>query len=339
MAASQPQLPRPPVKPGTGEKLALSAGIAWLLLGGGLLWAAPGTIRIAGYLVPLVLLVAAYLQARQLRLMRREAAHLRETLGDMHAQAPTQAPTQAPPQATAQAFPPVAQPSGASSGTASPLPSQAEPYGAVPLFRSHQSLSNMAEDTPPSFATRRDPAMAQLAAATGPQGQLSLGLDQQDAAPLATPDFLSALNFPHSPEDTDGFRALRLALRHPPTIPLIQASQDVLTLLSQIGLYMDDLIPDHAHPELWRRFFTEGERGGAISALGGVRDTDALLTCANQMRDDPVFRDATHHFLRRFELVLSARIEQLEDADLIRLADTRSARAFMLLGRAAGIFE
>lgn len=166
-----------------------------------------------------------------------------------------------------------------------------------------------------------------------------MGWDQDDQPPLAVPDFLSALNFPQSAEDTDGFRALRLALRHPPSVPLIQAAQDVLTLLSQIGLYVDDLQPDHAHPDLWRRFFAEGERGGAMAALGGVRDTDALLTCANLMRDDPVFRDATHHFLRRFELLLAARIGDLSDSDLIRLADTRSARAFMLLGRAAGIFE
>ncbi|MBE3639442.1 hypothetical protein ICN82_14670, partial [Mangrovicoccus sp. HB182678] len=180
-------------------------------------------------------------------------------------------------------------------------------------------------DTPPGAA----------AAGTG-QGSLALGA-APPPPPLTIADFLHALNFPQDPEDTDGFRALRLALKSPRTAPLVQAAQDALTLLSQAGLYMDDLPPDHPRPELWRRF-AAGERGGALSALGGIRDPGALATCGAALREDPVFRDAVHHFLRHFDLMLAARAEKMEDATLVRLAETRSGRAFMLLGRAVGMF-
>ncbi len=34
---------------------------------------------------------------------------------------------------------------------------------------------------------------------------------------------------------------------------------------------MDDLRPDRAKPEVWRKF-AKGERGRTIAGLGGVRD-------------------------------------------------------------------
>ena len=71
-------------------------------------------------------------------------------------------------------------------------------------------------------------------------------------APLSLADFIRALQFPESPDDRAGFRALRLALEDRNVAKLIRAAQDVLTLLSQEGIYMDDLKPDRARPEVWR---------------------------------------------------------------------------------------
>jgi len=118
----------------------------------------------------------------------------------------------------------------------------------------------------------------------------------------------------------------------------VQASQDVLTLLSQDGIYMDDLNPDRSRPELWRRF-AQGERGRVIGALGGVRDRTSLALTAARMREDPIFRDAAHHFLRNFDRMLTSFELVASDAELIELADTRTARAFMLLGRVTGAFD
>ncbi len=171
------------------------------------------------------------------------------------------------------------------------------------------------------------------------QGSLALGGSAETPPnPVNVPDFIRALNFPESAEDKEGFRALRRALQDRQTAQLVQASQDVLTLLSQDGIYMDDLRPDRARPEIWRKF-ARGERGRTIAGLGGVRDRSCLALAAGRMRQDPIFRDSAHHFLRKFDQTLAAFETHASDADIAALSDTRTARAFMLLGRVAGIFD
>ncbi|MFN3209987.1 MAG: hypothetical protein ACE369_13485 [Roseovarius sp.] len=171
------------------------------------------------------------------------------------------------------------------------------------------------------------------------QVALPLGTPPEDMAPpLATEDFIRALNFPETAEDKAGFAALRRALKHRASAQLIQASQDVLTLLSQDGIYMDDLRPDMARPEVWRRF-AAGERGRAVAALGGVRDRSSLALTAARMKQDTIFRDAAHHFLRIFDRTISQFAEAATDAEMSEMSDTRTARAFMLVGRVAGTFD
>ncbi len=119
---------------------------------------------------------------------------------------------------------------------------------------------------------------------------------------------------------------------------LIRAAQDVLTLLSQDGIYMDDLKPDRAKPEIWRRF-AQGERGRTIAGLGGVRDRSSLALTAARMREDTVFRDAAHHFLRTFDRTMQEFEKNATDQDIADLAETRTARAFMLFGRVTGTFD
>ncbi|MBK0327652.1 hypothetical protein I5535_10105 [Rhodobacteraceae bacterium F11138] len=197
-----------------------------------------------------------------------------------------------------------------------------------------------------TFSTRRDPARAPApitrAVASGPpgdQGSLALGTPAEDMAPpLANHDFIRALNFPETAEDEAGFDALRLALKDRKAAQLIQASQDVLTLLSQDGIYMDDLRPDMARPEIWRQF-AQGARGREIAALGGVRDRTSLALAAGRMKQDPIFRDAAHHFLRLFDRMFADFETRASDADISALGDSRTARAFMLLGRVAGTFD
>lgn len=202
-----------------------------------------------------------------------------------------------------------------------------------------------------SFSSRRDSALtvasADRKAALLPnppqpeaeQPGLALGTPAEALrAPLSVTDFIRALQFPESPDDKEGFRALRLALEDRNVAKLIRAAQDVLMLLSQEGIFMDDLKPDRTRPELWRRF-AAGERGRGIAALGGVRDRSSLALTAGRMREDPVFRDAAHHFLRTFDRSIAEVEGRASDADLAELADTRTARAFMLFGRVTGTFD
>ncbi len=200
---------------------------------------------------------------------------------------------------------------------------------------------------PAAFASSREASRpmrpaAQPAQAARPaeeQPLLALGTTPEDTAPpLARGDLIRALNFPDTDTDVQGFKALRLALKDRNARQLVQASQDVLTLLSRDGIYMDDLRPDRARPEIWRRF-ASGERGRAVAALGGVRDRNSLALTAGRMREDTIFRDAAHHFLRRFDQMLVAFEPEASDEELIALSETRTARAFMLFGRVTGAFD
>ena len=195
-----------------------------------------------------------------------------------------------------------------------------------------------------TFATSRP--SARVAAAPQPvasngddQPSLALGTTAEDLAPpISRPDLVRALNFPDTEADEVGFAALRRALKDRTAKQLIQASQDVLTLMSQDGIYMDDLRPDRARAEVWRSF-AGGARGKSVAALGGIRDRSSLALTAGRMREDAIFRDAAHHFLRKFDQMLIAFETEASDEDIAALAETRTSRAFMLLGRVTGAFD
>jgi len=200
-----------------------------------------------------------------------------------------------------------------------------------------------AETTLAMFTSTRAAQIAVHAAApnpeTGDQPTLALGTPAEALQPpLSNADFVRALHFPETADDQEGFAALRRALKDRPSAQLVQAAQDVLTLLSQDGIYMDDLRPDMARPELWRRFAT-GERGRTIASLGGVRDRSSLALAAGRMKQDPIFRDAAHHFLRLFDKGFARFEKTATDTEISELAGTRTARAFMLLGRVTGTFD
>lgn len=195
-----------------------------------------------------------------------------------------------------------------------------------------------------TFSSRREPQRATASAAEPAeiiedQPTLALGTPAADLEPpLATEDFIKALNFPQTAEDEEGFIALRRALKDRPSSQLVQAAQDVLTLLSQDGIYTDDLTPDRARPEIWRHF-AQGLRGRPIAPLGGIRDRSSLALTAGRMKQDPIFRDTAHHFLRLFDKTFAEFETRATDGEIAAFADTRTARAFMLLGRVAGTFD
>lgn len=226
--------------------------------------------------------------------------------------------------------------------------SQGRDLGAEPsVSRKLDEIAAAARKTETAlatFSTRREAEEAQRPApapkiAADDQPALALGTTAEDITPpLPNGDFVRAMNFPETAEDEAGFAALRLALKDRTASQLVQAAQDVLTLLSQDGIYMDDLRPDRARPEVWRQF-AAGGRGREIAALGGVRDRSSLALTAGRMKQDPIFRDAAHHFLRRFDKQFAEFAQDATDSEISALADTRTARAFMLLGRVAGTFD
>jgi hypothetical protein len=173
------------------------------------------------------------------------------------------------------------------------------------------------------------------------QSQTTLPLsipNKRKRTPITVAEFIKALNFPENADDKEGFRVLRRAFEERELGKMLQASQDVLTLLSQNGIYMDDLKPNEPLPSAWRHFAL-GHRGIIVSDLGGIQDRSTLTRTKTRLRNDPIFRDATHHFLRKFDQILIAFEPMAEDTELLEMSTTRTGRAFMLLGQVAGSFD
>jgi hypothetical protein len=323
--------------------LAVAAATMFLPSEGG-----PAGLGWAGGLVALVLPVAAIwaaaLSVRAVRVLREEGARLEAAVDAIRHLAAQQAPAHGSgirpaiesrleeiaraQRQTEAAITRLSQAGGPPGGAAAPLGGRGR-VPAAPVAGPSGTSQRSAR-----AATRNEPSTAP----DGAQQSLALGAPDDPGEPISTPDLIRALHFPEDEGDADGFRALRAALRDRQTAGLVRSAQDVLTLLAEDGIYMDDLAPDRARPEMWRRF-AQGERGKGVAALGGVRDRSCLALTAGRMRQDPVFRDTAHHFLRKFDKTFAEVEPLLSDADIVALSETRTARAFMLLGRVSGTFD
>jgi hypothetical protein len=209
--------------------------------------------------------------------------------------------------------------------------------------QTEQRLNELAEKQigMPVAARTNSAALAEKIPKSQDPSQATLPLHtsmEPERMPITVVEFIRALNFPENANDKEGFRILRRAFEERELGKLLQASQDVLTLLSQDGIYMDDLNPDKPLPKIWRRF-ASGQRGLPISALGSLPDQSALTLARTRLKNDPVFRDAAHHFLRKFDQILVEFEPMAEDYELLEMSMTRTARAFMLLGHVAGSFD
>lgn len=200
---------------------------------------------------------------------------------------------------------------------------------------------------PPAPRPPRPAAPAQTRGAPPPRAPAAAPTTEADLAPapapraepeIAWPDIVRAFDFPKDAEDAEGFRALETALRRPSFAQMLQAAEDVLTILSQEDVYMDDLAAAPAEADAWRRLLAGG-RGEVLAGLGGVTDAAALETTRTLMKEDTVFRDTALFFLRRFDTVLREIAPGASDAEIAQIADTRSGRAFQLVARASGAFD
>ncbi len=323
---------KPPAGPGldTTDRLALVASAAWLLAAVVFLLVAGlgdsnslGPLRflvvVLAIFLPIALIWIAAIAHKSARIIREESERLQASMDAMRQIYVSQAQIAAT--------------------TMGPNVERKIDEIVKAQKRAEESLSRF---TAPAAQPRQTPQAAAEAAPIAPppaETQPALAFGTATPVPaVATEDFIVALNFPETAEDKAGFEALRRALADPRVAPLIRASQDVLTLLSQDGIYMDDLAPDRTRPDVWRKF-AAGERGPTIAGIGGIRDRSSLALSSARMRQDTIFRDSVHHFLRAFDRTLSQNAEALSDQEIVLLAETRTTRAFMLLGRVAGIFD
>lgn len=184
-------------------------------------------------------------------------------------------------------------------------------------------------------------ALQVQATATSANPQGNLPFEPEEVAETSThldwSDLIRALNFPRDESDTEGFKALRLAKKNDEASQLLRAAEDILNFLAQEGIYMDDMRPVICAASDWREF-ASGKRGVEVTAVGGIDAPEAMERIAVRNATDQIFRDAALYFLRRFDIMLRAFTDGAQDAEIQALADTRTGRAFMLLGRAAGMF-
>ena len=101
---------------------------------------------------------------------------------------------------------------------------------------------------------------------------------------------------------------------------------------------MDDLRVAQPEASAWRSF-AKGARGSEVAALGMVRDRTALTLSKTRLKSDAAFREKVHGFLTQFDHILSEFEETAKDSELAEMGKTRSAIAFMLLGRVSGAFD
>ena len=269
---------------------------------------ASGMVRLGafvGIVLPLFLVWMAVGLARSIDALRAEADTLHEALTQMRGTVPgVQTRARGPQEPAAVVVP-------------EPLP--------APLPR-HRPVTPLAPAAPP----------ARTASAADTR-QSALRFDAPESVTVDPDDLIQALNFPDGPDDRTGIAALRHALQDHDAARVLRSAQDVVTLLAGGDVYMDNLVAGPVDLNAWRRF-GEGVRGAAISGMGTMQDEAALETVTAMIKGDEIFRDTAHHFLRHFDLGLMRWLPNLSDTQVEELARTRSALAFMLLGRVAGLF-
>ena len=159
-----------------------------------------------------------------------------------------------------------------------------------------------------------------------------------EVVPLTNSEIVHALNFPNNSDDKEGLRLMRRAAEDRGLALLIKTARQTLTALAQDGVFMEDLVPDAPQAQVWRRF-AKGVRGPAIAALGGIRDRSALALTKGRLKGDVEFRETAHNLLREFDRFVLEFEKTATDDDLLSLGQTRTGRAFMLLGRCTGTFD
>ena len=174
--------------------------------------------------------------------------------------------------------------------------------------------------------------------AASDQESLPFEMEQLASETIDWKDIIRALNFPEDEGDREGFSAIKKVLPNRHVALLLQASEDVLSMLAQEGIYMDDLSTDVANPDLWHRF-ARGVRGDEVAEMGTIVDQAALALARGRTRSDNVFKDASLHFMRQFDRFLQEFLPQATDSEIKDLAETRTGRAFQLLARVSGAFD
>ena len=148
---------------------------------------------------------------------------------------------------------------------------------------------------------------------------------------------IRALNFPNNINDQIGFRALKIAKKHKHTNDLLLSAEDVMTLLSQNGVYLDDHDFYPTNDLIWINFIRNENinKNKSLICSGHEKIIEIL---SKRKIEDIIFKDTMLTFLRRFDQFLRQRSQSATDENLFHLFFTRSGKAFILIGKLYKIF-
>lgn len=148
---------------------------------------------------------------------------------------------------------------------------------------------------------------------------------------------LRALNFPNDENDLEGFTALNLARENNTIFQFLQVSEDFLNLLAQDGIYLDDLKIDPPSVKAWVNFINNKQNEHCKKLTCSGID-EHIKTLKIRLKSDVVFRDTALMLMRRFDKLLQDRLESAEDHQIFKIADTRSGKAFLVVGKISDAF-
>ncbi|MEO1291636.1 MAG: hypothetical protein AAFV62_02190, partial [Pseudomonadota bacterium] len=204
-----------------------------------------------------------------------------------------------------------------------------------------QPASDMQADRRPDPVQRRaaPEAAAPPAAAAEPQPEADAGAPFNKAnAPLDWSKLVRAANFPDSEDDRETLQAIYAVLSDAHAASMLQHAEDALSALADINLFMDELEPVHAPSSLWQSYIENGDAPNVLE-LGGVRDPDALMDAEELIEERDGFEETVEKLISAYEALLEKLFKSGQDPALaVRLADTRTGRAYMLLARASRHF-
>ena len=165
--------------------------------------------------------------------------------------------------------------------------------------------------------------------------QLPVKLLKADLVPWDI--LLKALHFPSDKNDTSGFVALNLARKNNSIFQLLRVSEDFLNLLAQDGIYLDDLKIEPPPVKAWLNFIDpEKKLCSRRLSCNGV-DTQ-IKNLKVRIKSDTVFRDTALMLMRRFDKLLRDKLHSAEDHQIFQIANTRSGKAFLIVGRILDTF-
>lgn len=147
--------------------------------------------------------------------------------------------------------------------------------------------------------------------------------------PLDT--LIRALSFADHEDDTEGFEAIDRAMDNDTTARLLEASQDVLHRLSTLNIFVDNLTLDIAQHEVWR-FHAANASKSEIATLGAIKETDALEGVANLLEQDEQFRESAQNLIDQVNDQMMGIIGDADADQVAAFANSRTIRAFILLG-------